>query len=170
MVIFDLDLTLVDSRSVLEYQRSRRWRTVFSMVPGIQPYDGVPEVLSRLRAASVPIAIVTSSPDQYCKKIVEHQGWDIDTIIGFHDTRNRKPHPDPINLALQRVSIAAAHAVCVGDRPDDTVAARSAGVFSIGAAWGSLDPAALVESKPNLVCQTVSELDSYLTARFDMRM
>ena len=108
MVIFDLDLTLVDSRCVLELQRKRRWRTVFSMVPEIEPYDGISELLARLHGARVPAAIVTSSPDQYCRKIVEYHGWNIGNIIGFHDVRNRKPHPDPINLALQRMGVPSA--------------------------------------------------------------
>ena len=169
MVIFDLDLTLVDSRCVLELQRKRRWRTVFSMVPEIEPYDGISELLARLHAARVPVAVVTSSPDQYCRKIVEYQGWSVGAIIGFHDVRNRKPHPEPINLALQRMGVPRANAVSAGDRADDTAAARAAGVFSIGAAWGSLEPEALEESTPDLMCHAVAELTGYLTRRFGMR-
>ena len=168
MVIFDLDLTLVDSRCVLELQRKRRWRTVFSMVPEIEPYDGIPELLARLHGARVPVAIVTSSPDQYCRKIVEYYGWNVGTIVGFHDVQNRKPHPDPINLALHRLGVPSANAVCAGDRPDDTAAARAAGVFSIGAAWGSLEPEALEDSTPDLMCHTVADLTGYLTRRFGM--
>ena len=169
MVIFDLDLTLVDSRRVLELQRKRRWRTVFSMVPEIEPYDGIPELLARLQRARVPVAIVTSSPDQYCRKIVEYHGWSVGAIVGFHDVRNRKPHPDPIDLALQRLGVPSARAVSAGDRADDTAAARAAGVFSIGAAWGSLEPEALEESTPDLMCHSVAELTGYLTRRFGLR-
>ena len=168
MVIFDLDLTLVDSRRVLELQRKRRWSTVFSMVPEIEPYDGIPELLARLHRARVPVAIVTSSPDQYCRKIVEYHGWNVGTIIGFHDVRNRKPHPDPIELALQRMGVPSAGAVAAGDRADDTAAARAAGVFSIGAAWGSLEPEALEVSAPDLMCRAVAELTDYLTRRFGL--
>lgn len=169
MVIFDLDLTLVDSRSVLDLQRSRRWRAVFALVSKIEPYDGIPEVLGKLHAAHVPVAIVTSSPDQYCKKLVAHHGWPIDAVIGFHDTERRKPHPDPILLALNRMNVRAEDAVCVGDRADDTAAARAAGVFSIGAAWGSQEYAKLTESAPDLMCATVAELDAWLSGRFDIR-
>ena len=42
-------------------------------------------------------------------------------------------------------------------------------VFSIGAAWGSLEPEALEESTPNLMCHAVAELTGYLTRRFGMR-
>ena len=100
--------------------------------------------------------------------IVEHQAWSIDTIVGFHDTQNRKPHPDPIRLALSRLRVSADRAVCVGDRPDDTAAARAAGTFAIGCTWGSQDPEALVASQPNLICRTVPELDAYLSGRYDL--
>ena len=169
MVIFDLDLTLVDSRRVLELQRRRRWRSVFSMVPEIEPYDGIPELLARLHGARVPVAIVTSSPDQYCRRIVEYRGWNVGTVIGFHDVRHRKPHPEPIDLALQRMGVPSAGAVSAGDRADDTAAARAASVFSIGAAWGSLEPEALEESTPDLMCHSVAELTGYLTRRFGLR-
>ena len=42
-------------------------------------------------------------------------------------------------------------------------------VFSIGAAWGSLEPEALEESTPDLMCHAVAELTGYLTRRFGMR-
>lgn len=168
MVIFDLDLTLVDSRSVLKYQQSRQWRSVFAKVPEIEPYEGTSEILARLRDFRIPIAIVTSSPDQYCKAIARHHDWHIDIVIGYHNTKRRKPHPDPINLALQRACVAPENAVHIGDRPEDTVAARAAGVFSIGALWGSADAEALRNSEPDMLCQTVADLADYLNRRFGM--
>ena len=136
------------------------------MVPQIAPYDGIPGLLGQLNQASVPVAIVTSSPDQYCKRIVAHQNWTIATVVGFHDTARRKPHPAPIDLALSRVGISADAAVSVGDRPEDTVAARAAGVFAVGAMWGSLDPVALADAEPDLICETVVDLHAFLAERF----
>jgi len=169
MVIFDLDLTLVDSRSVLKYQQSRQWRSVFAKVPEIEPYEGVSEILSNLHDSRIPIAIVTSSPDQYCDAIARHRGWNIDIVVGYHNTKRRKPHPDPINLALRRADVAPENAVHIGDRPEDTAAARAAGVFSIGALWGSADAEALRNSEPDLLCQTVADLADYLNRRFGMK-
>lgn len=168
MVIFDLDLTLVDSRSVLKYQQSGKWRSVFAKVPEIKPYEGTSEILANLRDFRVPIAIVTSSPDMYCKAIARHQGWHIDIVVGYHDTKRRKPHPDPINLALQRANVAPGNAVHIGDRPADTEAAKAAGVFSIGALWGAMDTEALRNSEPDLLCRTVVDLADYLNRRFEI--
>jgi len=166
VVIFDLDLTLVDSRSVLKYQQSGKWRSVFAKIPEITPYEGISELLSKLHSCAIPIAIVTSSPDQYCKAIARHQGWHIDVVIGYHNTTRRKPHPDPINLALQYANITPEDAVHIGDRPEDTKAAKAAGVFSIGAIWGTLDAAMLSGSEPELLCRTVADLVDYLNRRF----
>jgi len=168
MVIFDLDLTLVDSRSVLKYQQSGKWQLVFANVPKIMPYEGVPEILSNLRKCDIPIAIVTSSPDMYCKAIARHQGWHIDIVVGYHDTKRRKPHPDPINLALRRANVAPGNAVHIGDRPADTEAAKAAGVFSIGALWGATDTESLRNSEPDLLCQAVVDLADYLNHRFEI--
>ena len=166
LVIFDLDLTLVDSADIKKYRDTKQWKRVFGMTHTIAPYPGIAELLADLHNSKTRIAVVTSSPDMYCKKIIDHQHWgnfiNKRDVIGYHQTARRKPDPEPIQKMLQHVGIAAQHAVHVGDEADDTQAATSAGVFAVGAGWGALDVAKLEQSEPDLLCQSVDDLKKFL--------
>ena len=83
-------------------------------------------------------------------------------MVCYHDTSRHKPDPDPILRGLELLGIQPQHAISVGDDPIDTVAAKSAGVFSVGALWGALDRKALIASKPDVLCETVIELRKFI--------
>ena len=165
-IIFDLDQTLVDSQSLLELRRARRWQAVYNRIPELKPFDGIPELLADLCHAGVPMCIVTSSPSLYCGRIIQQCKLPIPTTVCYHDTSLRKPHPAPILEALRRLNVPPEAAAAVGDDANDTIAARSAGVLSIGVSWGSLDRAALVASNPDVLCADVPALRAFLEARF----
>lgn len=165
-VLFDLDQTLIDSRRAEPLRTARRWAEVYRLIPELQPYDGISDLLAELHARQMPICIVTSSPRPYCTRVIANWGWPIDATVCYHDTSRRKPHPDPILAALARLGIDAAGAVAVGDDPRDVAAARTAGVYSIGVLWGAANPQALLRSQPDRVCETVDDLRRSLLARF----
>ena len=51
-----------------------------------------------------------------------------------------KPHPAPLLLACERLSIPPNAAVYVGDSRSDIESGRAAGVTTVSAGWGYLDP------------------------------
>ncbi|NEK91684.1 MAG: HAD hydrolase-like protein, partial [Xanthomonas euvesicatoria] len=48
----------------------------------------------------------------------------------------RKPHPLPLVIAAERIGVAPAQCVYVGDDERDIVAARAAAMASVAALWG----------------------------------
>ena len=48
------------------------------------------------------------------------------------DSEQKKPHPQPLQMALEKMRLAPADCVYVGDAPQDIEMARRAGVFAIG--------------------------------------
>ncbi len=166
LIIFDLDLTLVDSKNIKKYRDRKQWKQVFGMIASIEPYPGVRELLVDLHAKKIRIAIVTSSPDMYCKKIIDHQRWDgmisKRDVVGYHQASRRKPDPEPIYKILQHANTPAENAVHIGDEPKDTHAAKSAGVFAVGAGWGALDFSELTYSEPDFICESVEDLRRFL--------
>ena len=165
-ILIDLDQTLIDSRQVDQLRRSRQWATIYPTVPQLQPYPGITELLQELKMYEVPICIVTSSPSPYCQRVVAHWGWQISATVCYHDTERRKPYPDPILLGLHKLGREAGDAVAIGDAAKDTYAARSANVQSIGALWGSLERQPLLNSKPDILCETVDVLRTVLLEKF----
>lgn len=165
-ILIDLDQTLIDSQLAETQRRARNWQSVYQLVPRLLPYPGIMELLADLKKASVPICIVTSSPSSYCNRVISQWDWSINATVCYHDTHNKKPHPDPILLGLERLGVKANSAIAIGDAAKDTQAARDAGVFSIGAVWGSLEKDQLLQSKPNILCETVDDLRRTI---FEMR-
>ncbi len=78
-----------------------------------------------------------------------------------HDTVLHKPHPEPFLEAAHRLKIAGKDCWAVGDHPNDIIAAKRAGMFSVGALWGSLYKEALKNEKPDIIIDTV---ESFYTA------
>jgi HAD superfamily hydrolase (TIGR01549 family) len=165
-IIFDLDQTLVNSEAAEPYRRSRNWAQVYSMIPTLAPYPGINELLMTLKANNIPYSIVTSSPHSYCSRIVKFWGWQPDTMICYHDTPRRKPHPDPILLAISRLSIPKDSIIAIGDDPNDIIAAKRAGVLAGAALWGTRNKETLIEAGPDFLFEDVPALTRHIQNGF----
>lgn len=168
-VLIDLDLTLIASHEAEPLRRARRWPEVYSMIPKLQPYEGVADLITELAARRIPVCIVTSSPDPYCSRILKHWKWAGIKTVCYHDTpkEHKKPHPAPILLGLERLGVKAADAISVGDEPKDIQASKAAGVYSVGALWGALNKEALRQAQPDALCETVDELRTLILSRVE---
>lgn len=161
-VLFDLDLTLVDSTKAEPFRRRGGWGRARGMAPRLPVFDGIHELLDLLGSQKVKTAVVTASPSMYCNAIVGHWGWEFDVAVCYHDTRLHKPHPAPIHYAIKRLGVSESDVAYVGDEVKDMKAARAAGVVAIGAVWGSKTPKALHDAGAHYMCETVAALDSLL--------
>jgi len=56
-------------------------------------------------------------------------------------------------LGLQIFGIEPQKTISIGDDLKHTVAAKRAGIFSVGALWGTLDREALIASKPDALAR-----------------
>ncbi|BAY14187.1 HAD family hydrolase [Calothrix sp. NIES-2098] len=165
-ILIDLDQTLIDSQVAEQFRRNKQWSNVYKLIPQLYAYPGISELLKEIKAIGVPICIVTSSPRPYCEKVIKHCDWKIDATVCYHDTTNHKPHPDPIQKGLLSLGLEASEAVAIGDAAKDIQAAKAAGVLSIGTLWGSLEKDLLKASKPDIVCETVTDLREILLVKY----
>jgi HAD superfamily hydrolase (TIGR01549 family) len=163
-VIFDLDQTLVDSSSVETFRDSRNWHSVYENLSAITTYDRIQDVLDFLKTHNIKTALVSSSPSNYCKKVISNFHWSFDTMVCFHDTKKRKPNPDPIILAMHRLNGNKDFTLSLGDRDIDIVASNLAGVISGACLWGAKDKKNLLDSAPDQIFESPSNLYDYLIA------
>lgn len=162
MIIFDFDQTLVDTQPVEALRAARKWSAVMAQAPRLKVYDGVNDLLRELHKRGQALAIVTKSPDMVPKAFITQHKWPIDIVVGYHQVRNRKPHPEGLLIAMEQAREHAENTFHVGDQPEDTAASRAAKVTAIGSAWGIADVAALEASKPDHIFRTVDKLQSFL--------
>jgi phosphoglycolate phosphatase-like HAD superfamily hydrolase len=157
-LIFDLDLTLINSSLAEPNRQKRLWQTVYSQIPTFTEYEGIKNVLAHLRKNKIPYAIVTSSPAPYCKNVCAHWGFCQDYVVAYHDTKRRKPSPDPILLALEKMKAKPNQTLSFGDRDIDIIASNAAGVRSVACLWGSEEPESLKKANPNFIIHHPDEI------------
>jgi phosphoglycolate phosphatase-like HAD superfamily hydrolase len=86
-------------------------------------------------------------------------------LVCAEDTARRKPHPEPLRVALGRLGVDSSAAACVGDSPEDVEMARAAGVLSVGVPGGFPNREALRGSNPDFWAAELAEAVEELLAR-----
>jgi len=105
-------------------------------------FAGMPDVLAAVEGAGARWGVVTNKPEGLARALLE--GLRLDgrcaVLIGGDTLGVRKPDPAPLIEACRRLGESVDGAVYVGDDPRDIEAARAAGMPSIAASWGYLQP------------------------------
>jgi HAD superfamily hydrolase (TIGR01662 family) len=110
-------------------------KIVVSRSPNVKLFPGAPEVLKELKASGKHLALITTSERRMVMPVLEK--YDIaklfETIITDDDIEKteRKPHPKPLRMALERMGGTPGKAIMVGDRDKDIMAAKNAGMDSV---------------------------------------
>jgi phosphoglycolate phosphatase len=126
-------------------------------------YPGIAELLDVLRADGAVLAVATSKPEEFARRILDHVGL-TDAFASVHGATmdGRVRHKQQVvGLAL------AAHPdgerpVLVGDRAQDVVGARVHGLPCIGAGWGPARPGELAQAGAAVVCAVPGDVPAAL--------
>ncbi len=105
-------------------------------------FDGFDAVLDALEARGVAWGVVTNKPEWLTQPLLEALGLATRAavVIGGDTLARRKPDPLPLVSAAERIGVACADCVYVGDDERDIVAGRAAGMKTLAAAWGYIEP------------------------------
>jgi HAD superfamily hydrolase (TIGR01509 family) len=98
----------------------------------LQVADGVADVFAALRARGLASAVITNTPAGMAGALVARAGASPDVLVGGTDVENAKPAPDMVLLACERLGVAPAEAIVVGDTEYDRKAALAAGARFAG--------------------------------------
>lgn len=158
-IIFDLDMTLVNTLVLYNLRKNRDWQNVYKNIHKTTVFDGIIDLIEFLKP-NYKIGIVTSSPSKYALKVISHHNLDIPLLIAYHDTQNHKPHPQPILKGIEKLSLNPSEVISIGDECKDIEATNKAGSISIGVSWGLDKINDLQNANPDDVCQSVNELQS----------
>jgi len=160
-LIIDLDQTLVDS-SIAKHQRSKRdWHGVYELLPSFKLISGAKQLLDH--SCGYSIAVVTNAPHSYAERLLNHFELKFDIIVGWHQTPFHKPHPAPIQYALQLLNANPKDSWGIGDHSNDIKAYRAAGIpFVVGVTGVSDDKIELRKSKPDECVQDLLEIIEWL--------
>ena len=110
-------------------------------------YPGIYYLLDQLEAAKIPWGIVTNKPEMYSLRLLENLNLlsRCGVLVCPDHVSARKPHPEAILLACERLSCRTERTVYIGDHIRDIQAAKNADVIAVAAAYGYLSPEERVE-------------------------
>lgn len=105
-----------------------------------RPYEGIPELLQRLRDAGCLTAVVSNKADAAVQPLCRrYYNGLFDYAVGEREGIRRKPAPDSVLEVLRRLQVDAAQSVYIGDSEVDIRTAANAGMDSIIVTWGFRD-------------------------------
>ena len=118
-----------------------------------RPYNGMMEVLLRLKADGMKLACITNKNDEPAQKLIKQFFPNIfDYVKGSVEGVERKPSPEAIEKCLISLGIENADAVYVGDTEVDIMTAVNSDMDSISCTWGYRSRKFLVENGALFIC------------------
>jgi pyrophosphatase PpaX len=117
----------------------------------VTAYPGAVDMVRAIRRAGLRTGLVTSKNRGGALRGLRHVGLAdaIELIVGADEVEHPKPHPEPIELALQRLGERAEGAIYVGDSIHDMASGRAAGVRTGAVLWGPFDRQHLACTAPD---------------------
>ncbi len=129
------------------------------------PYNGIGEMLEKLRQKHIPLAVCTNKHDDAAKKIIYHLfGQTTFTyIIGDLPGFKRKPDPKKVLLIAEKMHLNPGEIVYMGDSSVDMQTAVNADMLPVGVLWGFRSREELLENGARLLLKSPAELTDKIT-------
>lgn len=138
-----LSLGFTDDHPALEDQWLRLLE-LYTQVLGTtaKPYPGIESLLQELAARGIRWGIATNKPRAYAQPLMDALNLQppFSSLVCPDDVNDRKPHPESLYRNCLDAGCAPHEAIYVGDHLRDIEAGRSAGMHTIAAAYGYIEP------------------------------
>lgn len=126
------------------------------------PYPGVPELLSSLREHGYLLAVASSKPTHFVRRVLDHfdmTGY-FHVIVGTETDGSRLSKSDVIEEALRRLGMEdqRENAVMVGDREYDIYGARERGLDCVAVTYGYGSLEELTKANPAYFADSAEQL------------
>ncbi len=131
-------------------------------------YPGIPQMLRTLSARGMVLAVASSKPTVYVRRILEHFkiARYFKAVVGSELDGRRVNKDEVVQEALCQLfgdkPVDLSRVYMIGDRCFDVEGARKIGVESVGVAYGYGGMEELKESKADYIVRSVEELQAFL--------
>lgn len=110
----------------------RRWKAKTKLYPGIDA------LLHALVEKGIPLTVLSNKPQAYTEICMAHflGHHPFEIILGQRAEVPHKPHPAGAHEIAQRLGLAPADILFIGDTSTDMDTATAAGMIPVGVLWG----------------------------------
>lgn len=126
----------------------------------VRLFGDVEEVLAELHRHGFKLGVVTTK-----MRLTTDRGLaftDIakymDVVITIDDVQHAKPHPEPVQKALEGLGSEPGRAIMVGDSTMDIESGNQAGVTTVGVAWSLKGEQVLRDAGAKYIIQSMTDL------------
>lgn len=138
-----LALGLAEGEGDFEHWR-QRLLTLYGGILGTHAtlFPGLRELIARLGEAGIAWGIATNKPRLYTLPLLERLAIEPPpaSVVCPEDVSERKPHPESLERNCLEAGCTPGQAVYVGDHVRDIEAGRRAGLYTVAAAYGYIEP------------------------------
>ena len=128
-------------------------------------FDGLKDVLDRLKADGYRFVIVSNKPDFAAKTVANAlygEGY-FDRVVGQKEGSALKPDPGEVFAVMKELDASVQNCVYVGDTDTDMKTGKNAGLYTIGVLWGFRGRDELEANGADAIVATPEELYQTIT-------
>ncbi|HHB1651168.1 pyrophosphatase PpaX [Bacillus sp. TE8-1] len=126
----------------------------------VEEYETVYETVRELKKQGYKVGIVTTKARQTVEMGLQLSKLDefFDVVVTIDDVEHVKPHPEPLQKALELLDAKPEEALMVGDNHHDIVGGQNAGAKTAAVSWTLKGRAYLEAYKPDFMLDKMSDL------------
>lgn len=146
----------------------RMWRETYrKQTSSLFPF--AEKLLDDLRGQGLTLGIVTSGDrDRVSREIASFElQSSFEVVVCFEDTVEKKPHPAPLEHALETLAMPAGEIIYVGDRPEDIEMGQAVGAFTVGVESDYGPRSVLEQATPDLILPHAGHLTGLFEPEVD---
>jgi phosphoglycolate phosphatase len=128
-----------------------------------KPYDGIPELLQKLRMSDIKLAVLSNKPHSFTEKIVKAFWQDtFDIIQGNIPDIPKKPDPVAVHIIMQKLDIDKNDTLFIGDSDVDILTAKGAEIKSVGCLWGYRTKEELIKTGADYIAKAPLDILNFI--------
>ncbi len=130
----------------------------------VQPHEGAEDFLKKIKQKNIYCGVISNKKKQYLASEMKLLGWQnyFNVVIASGDTNRDKPHPDALNLAIEKTSanLEFLEFIYFGDTKNDKKFEKGAGVNFVKVIHGqTCGHRILSENRPFVI--TINKFDIF---------
>lgn len=103
-----------------------------------KPYDGISDLLSKLKKSGVKIGVLSNKSDEFANRIVDalFEHGEPDVVWGKRENFPIKPEPQSLYAVIEELHSDRDKCLYIGDSDVDVITAKNADIDFCGVEWG----------------------------------
>lgn len=125
-----------------------------------KPYDGVMDLIHKLKEEGYKLAVVSNKQDVATKSLCAKCFPEVSLAMGEMESKGirRKPHPDMVLEAIRQLGSEKERCCYIGDSEVDIATARNTGIDCISVTWGFRTAEELCKNGAQLLADNTADV------------